>query len=130
MPPLREIAAVAAGGAVGATLRLLLNAWAVRVVPRFPAAGTLAVNVLGCFAIGVAVTLLDRHDAKHPVRLLLVTGLLGSLTTFSTFGHQTVELAGEGQPRLAILNVAANVVVGIAAVLAGLWLGRLLKPAG
>ena len=120
---------VAAGGAAGAVLRFLLNSAVVRAVPRYPAAGTLAVNVLGCFAIGVAVVLLEDRDRQDPWRAAGVTGLLGSLTTFSTFGYQTVELAREGAARLAAVNVAANVIVGVAAVLAGLAVGRLLKPA-
>ena len=127
MPPVREIAAVAAGGCVGAVLRLLVNDWAVRMVPRHPAAGTLAVNVLGCFAIGAAMVWLEPRDARHPMRLLLVTGLLGSLTTFSTFGHQTVELARAGSTRMAAANVAANVVLGVAAVLLGMTAARLTR---
>ena len=119
---------VAAGGAAGAVLRFLLNSWAVRAVPTYPAGGTLLVNVLGCFAIGVAVVLLEDRDRRDPWRAAGVIGLLGSLTTFSTFGYQTVELANEGFTRAAVLNVAANLLVGFAAVVAGLWVGRLLKP--
>jgi CrcB protein len=59
-------------------------------------------------------------------RLLLVTGLLGSLTTFSTFGWETVELFRESQVRLALLNVAANVLLGITAAWGGFVLTRTL----
>lgn len=125
--PAREIAAVAAGGAVGAVLRTLGNDWMARAAPRFAPAGTLLVNVVGCFAIGAAMAMLEPRDPRHPLRLIVVTGLLGSLTTFSTFGHQTVELARGGSPRLAAANVAANVVVGLLAVVAGDTCGRAFR---
>ena len=51
-------------------------------------------------------------------------GLLGSLTTFSTFGYQTIELAREGSPKLAIVNVVANLAIGLPAVMLGLWIGK------
>ena len=127
MSGIRETLAVAAGGAVGAVLRYGIGGWVLRIWPRHASAGTLAVNVVGCFVIGAAMVWLDGRDARHPARMWLVTGLLGSLTTFSTFGYQTIELAREGSPRLAIANVAANVIVGLLAVLAGAWCWRAMK---
>lgn len=122
-----QLASVACGGAVGAVARFLLNSWAVRVFPKFAPAGTLLVNVLGCLVIGFLVSAFEtREEDSQVVRAFLVTGLLGSLTTFSTFGFQTVELAREGSTKLAVVNVVANLAVGLPAVVMGLWLGRRL----
>ena len=120
-----QLAAVASGGAVGAVSRFLLNSWAVKVWPRFVPAGTLLVNVLGCLLIGILVAVFEtRGKDSQLVRAFAVTGLLGSLTTFSTFGYQTIELAREGSPKLAIVNVVANLAIGLPAVMLGLWIGK------
>lgn len=122
-----QLACVAGGGAVGAVMRFLLNSAVVKAFPRFVPAGTLVVNVLGCLLIGVLVAAFEVRGREAPVvRALLVTGLLGSLTTFSTFGFQTIELAREGSSKLAIINVVANLAIGLPAVVVGLWLGRKL----
>ena len=120
-----QIAAVATGGAVGAVARFMLSSWAMKLLPRFVPAGTLLVNVLGCLVIGFLVALFETKGRDSQViRAFAVTGLLGSLTTFSTFGYQTVELVREGSPRLAALNVVANLAIGILAVVMGLSLGK------
>lgn len=125
-----QITAVAAGGAVGAVSRFLLNSWTVKAVPRFAPAGTLLVNVLGCLLIGLlVVALAAKNGDREFARAFLVTGLLGSLTTFSTFGFQTVELVHEGATRLAIINVIANIALGLPAVLLGMWIGKRLVGA-
>lgn len=118
--------AVACGGSVGALLRYSLSGW---VVKRFPL-GTLAVNVAGCLLIGLIVGSLQHQNWLSPAwRHFLVMGVLGSLTTFSTFGYQSVELATEGAYSLAALNVLANLVIGLAAVVLGLTVARLLGKA-
>ena len=89
--------------------------------------GTLVVNVLGCLVIGVLMELAREEEyLSGNARLLLVTGLLGSLTTFSTFGYETILLMAENKLPLAFLNVALNVVVGCAAIFAGYWLTKSL----
>ena len=108
--PFREAMFVASGGAIGSVLRygvslLLASPW-----------GTLAVNVVGCFAIGVASELVG------PTRLLLVTGILGGFTTFSAFGNETFAFLRAGDTRGAALNVVANVLLGLLAVALGRWL--------
>ena len=90
-----------------------------RVEGPFPA-GTLAVNVVGCLAIGVLMHLVEDRQLLAPAtRLFLMVGILGALTTFSTFGYETVELLRDGETRLAVASMAANVILGIGAVLAG-----------
>lgn len=116
--------AVFIGGGLGA-----LSRWAValalgpRAVVPFPWA-TLIVNVAGCFVLGLLAALFaGRLPLSPPLRLGLTTGFLGGLTTFSTFGHETVRLLFEGAPLRATLNVAANVGLGLPAAALGVWLG-------
>ena len=102
---------VAAGGGVGAVLRYLLHQWIGATAAGFPL-GTLVVNALGCFAIGLAGAGLSTA-AGHAteLRLLVVVGLLGGFTTFSTFGWETVALLREDRVGLALLNVVLALVV-------------------
>lgn len=124
---MQQLIAVGLGGFLGAVARYVLSGLMQRAAPAFLPAGTLLVNVLGCFAIGIAMALVtERVLVSESVRLFLVTGILGGLTTFSAFGWETVELLREREPRLALLNVAANLVLGFAAV----WLGRTVAGGG
>jgi len=125
------VLAVGLGGFVGAVSRYILTGLVQKAWPQFPPAGTLAVNGLGCLAIGFLMTIVvDQPSGEeawmpHSLRLFLITGILGSLTTFSTFGYETVELIHEEELRLAGWNVLANVGLGFPAV----WLGRILARA-
>ena len=120
-----EYLVVAVGGALGAMGRHGLSTFVQdRWQGAFPV-GTLAVNLLGCFALGVYFTLLHEREYFSPeTRLLVATGILGSLTTFSTFGHETIELMRTGAPKLALGNIGANVVLGMVGVLLGRVLVR------
>lgn len=115
--------AVACGGASGALVRYALSGW---MFKRFPL-GTLVVNLAGCLLIGLIVGSLQHRDWLSPsARHFLVMGGLGSLTTFSTFGYQSVQLWVDGDYGLATANVLTNVCIGFAAVAIGLWLGGLI----
>jgi len=116
-----------AGGGAGATLRYALALWVDgRAGPGFPW-GTFAVNVSGCFAIGVFATLADEHALISPTtRLLLVTGLLGGFTTFSTFSMETWQLIEDGAGWLALANAGGSLAAGLAAVVLGAVLTRQL----
>jgi CrcB protein len=108
--------AIAVGGAAGSVLRYAVGvAVAARLGAAFPW-GTLLVNALGSFAIGLAVGVLDRRSAAW---LLLVPGFLGGFTTFSAFGAETLALLRAGAAGRAGLYVAASIALG----LAGCWLG-------
>lgn len=123
-----QVIAVALGGATGAVGRYFLAGWMQQRFPQFEPAGTLFVNVLGCFLIGLLVSLEISGVLTAPAfRAFAITGCLGSLTTFSTFGYQTVALAKEQQPGAAVFNVVANLILGVAAVLLGLAVGRLFR---
>lgn len=117
-----KILLVGLGGAAGSIARYLAGIW-VQAVSKsidFPF-GTLAVNLLGCFVIGALSQLAESRGAfSGETRALLFFGVLGGFTTFSSFGSDTVNLIRSGQMGNALLNVGANVIVGLALV----WLGR------
>jgi len=117
---IKEALLVGAGGFVGAVARYGLSALAHRWVPGSLPVGTLTVNVLGCLAAGAALAALEQRAALgSALHLALVTGLLGSLTTFSTFGVETVTLVREGRALPAAANVLVNVALGVGAVVLG-----------
>ena len=111
---------VALSGAAGAVSRYGVGLLAVRALGDRFAYGTLAVNVLGCLALGFLLELERGTDlVSHPVRLMAGVGFLGAFTTFSTFGYETLRYMEAGATDLALANVAANLVLGFGAV----WIG-------
>lgn len=129
-PPARwlvDAGAVGAGGFIGSVLRYWLSGAVYLLVPapRLPW-GTLAVNVLGCFAIGLLGGLAEARGVLTPgTRLFLLIGVLGGFTTFSTFGYETLALLREQAVARAALNVALQVVAGLTAAWGGLATSRL-----
>jgi CrcB protein len=111
---------VLVGGGVGALARYVLGAEiAARVGERFPL-GTLVINVTGSFLIGLLMTLFTERLQPHPNwRLLLVVGVLGGYTTFSTFEYETFRAVQDGGKWIGMLNVVGSVVMGYIAV----WIG-------
>ena len=116
-----NVCLVAGGGALGSCARYLLSLLALRWVGGALPAGTLIVNVLGCFAAGVVATKVDPHGA---LRIFLIPGVLGGFTTFSAFGLETQMLMRDGRPGLAAAYVALSVGLGLCAVLLGHALSR------
>lgn len=117
---LLNLLAVAVGGAIGACTRYLVSGWAAgRFGAEFPL-GTLIVNVVGCFIIGVFLTLTTERLIVSPYwRLVVAVGFLGGLTTFSSFGYETLRLMEDAEVLPAFFNVALNLGVGLGAT----WLG-------
>lgn len=116
---------VALGGAIGAVMRYGVTMGSAKLAGVGFPAGTLFVNVSGSFLIGLGLELIARRfGASEPLRLLLLTGLLGGYTTFSAFSLDAIALHERGETLLALLYVAATVGLGIVAVVAGLALGR------
>lgn len=109
------------GGFAGATLRYLIATF---VQESFGASGfpfgTLTVNLLGCFIIGLLSQLAATHDLFSPeMRMLVFVGFLGAFTTYSTFGNETILLAQNSQPISAFVYVAVHIICGFGAVLLG-----------
>lgn len=121
MSPLAWVAFLVAAG-IGAPTRYLLDGWVQdRTAGAFPW-GTFTVNVTGCLALGILAGLGRYHDLGDTVRTVVGTGMLGAYTTFSTVTFETIRLAEAGAVDEAARNVAANLLVGLAAVSAGLAL--------
>jgi fluoride exporter len=106
---------VAIGGALGSVLRYLTG-----LAVGFPY-GTLTVNIIGSFLIGVLWVALSLRTETHP---LLITGILGGFTTFSAFSLDTLRLIEDGRILHAGLYVTGSVVLSLFACAAGLWLAR------
>lgn len=123
---MRSVLLVALGGAVGAVARYGVGVAGARWVSMGLPVGTWAANALGCLVMGLALPLVAGDRA----RLLLLVGVLGSFTTFSTFSADTVVLWEAGRPGLAAANAAGSVVVGLVCVLVGLAVGRSLAASG
>ena len=118
--------AVGIGGCLGSIARYWLSGAVHRYLNGGFPYGTLVVNVLGCLLVGCVVGLVEYRQLFGPnVRLFLTVGILGGFTTFSAFGYETFALLRDNQHLLALANVAANVVTGVAAVLAGWFLAKL-----
>lgn len=120
------VLAVAAGGALGSVARYLLVRVAAQWFPSSFPLGTLAVNVLGCFAAGGLYALLVERDAADEWRALMLVGFLGGFTTFSAFSIETLRLLEDSGSAMALSNVAASVALSLLACGLGLWLGRQL----
>jgi len=121
---MKVIFLVGTGGFVGSVLRYLISGWVFRLLdkPWFPV-GTLAVNLVGCLAIGFLGGIAEQRRFFDPeIRLFLFVGILGGFTTFSAFIYETVSLTHDARLAAALLNIALQVVVGLLAV----WFGDLV----
>jgi CrcB protein len=113
---------VGLGGCIGSILRYglsgLMQQW---TDSEFPF-GTLAVNLVGCLVVGAVWSQVEYRQWLNPeLRIFLTVGILGGFTTFSAFGYETFVLIRDGQYPWAVANIAANVVLGISAVIVG-WM--------
>jgi fluoride exporter len=115
------------GGAAGTGARYLLSGWLLRVAgPGFPW-GTLAVNVLGSFLLGLLMQVALTTDLLSPTaRLALGTGVLGGFTTYSTFNYETLQFFQRDEWLLGFANLGGTVVACLAAGALGVLAGRFL----
>ena len=120
---LPHVLGLAAAGAVGTLLRAGCNAVAVRWCGTSFPWGTLVVNVVGSLVFGLIVGLVRaRGGLPTGSDTILLVGLLGGFTTFSSFAHQALEMTHHGRPALALAYVVATNVLAVGAVWAGLHL--------
>lgn len=118
---------VAAAGAAGSVSRYLIGVWLVRTNERFPVA-TLAVNVVGAFAIGVLMAVFAaRGELDSRARIVVTTGFLGGFTTYSAFTYETVTMLERREVATAALYVSATLVSAALACWGGLLLTRVLR---
>ena len=117
---------VVLGGSVGSVVRFLVSNAMKTAWPAYAASGTLLVNVAGSLLIGFLLgTASESKGLSDSMRLLLVTGFLGGLTTFSSLAHETVQLSvrdGDTSLTVGLSHLTANVLLGLAAVWCGAWL--------
>ena len=120
---------VALGGALGAVGRYLVAMQAIRMFgPQLPV-GTIVVNVVGSFALGLLVELLAlRVNITPEVRAFLVLGVLGGFTTFSAFSLDMSLMIERSQYAEAAAYAIGSVVLCVVALFAGLWIGRAYFP--
>lgn len=110
-------------GALGALARYSLTGMTHRMTAMEFPVGTLVVNTVGCLVFGILTPILaERAHIPAHYRTGIIVGFLGSFTTFSTFGFDTVDFIQGGQWAKASLNVGASLLLGVGAVMTGLWL--------
>lgn len=118
---MHPIVLVGIGGFTGAVLRYLMSGLVQNLTQSvtFPH-GTLAVNITGCFLMGIFSHLVESQAGlTAEMRLFLMVGLLGSFTTYSTFSHETLNLLQDHGMSLALINMGTHIVLGLSAVLLG-----------
>lgn len=115
------------GGAVGTGARYLMSGWLLRTAGTGFPWGTLAVNVIGSFLLGLIMQVALATNLVSPtLRLTLTVGVMGGFTTYSTFNYETLQYLLQNDWRLASLNLAVTVVVCLAAGSLGLLVGRVM----
>lgn len=115
---------VGVGGLVGTWARYQIGGVVyARFGSDFPW-GTLTVNVLGSFVLGLLLPLFDARAPLTPLRALITVGCIGAFTTFSSFAYEAAMLISSGERRRAGVYAAASVILGLVSLVAGLLLGR------
>ena len=112
---------VGVGGFIGAILRYLVTNWVQDTLHTLSLPyGTLTVNMVGCLLIGLLAGLTESRNLLGPeTRALILVGVLGGFTTFSTFGYETIQLIRDGESLAAFSNVGLQLCLGLMAV----WIG-------
>ena len=116
---------IALGGALGAVSRFLLGNGLSRALGSALPYGTFVINIVGCFAMGLLMTIIvDREMIPAAWRLFLCVGFLGGFTTFSSFGYEALMLLTEGRMLAALAYAGGSVVLGLVAAGAGVLCAR------
>ncbi len=124
---IKNILLVGLGGGVGSITRYLFYKWFAENLPYSFPWGTFLINLTGCFLIGLLYAVSEKTTLLSPQsRLLLITGLCGGFTTFSAFAFENLTLLRSGDNLYFLLYSIGSVVLGIAAVFAGIALIKLL----
>jgi fluoride exporter len=122
---MKLILAIGTGSFIGGVFRYLVSRLIqAKFLVIFPF-GTLTVNIIGCFLIGIVYGFSDRGNLSQEWRLFLATGLLGGFTTFSAFSNETIGMLRDGQLGYAGAYVALSVIVGLAATFIGISITKL-----
>jgi CrcB protein len=123
---MKIILLVGLGSFIGGISRYLVSLFIQnKVLSTFPY-GTLAVNIIGCFLIGIIYGFSDRGNMNAEWRIFLATGIMGGFTTFSSFSNETVSMLRDAQYLQAVSYIAFSLIVGLAATFAGISLIKYL----
>ena len=118
---------ISAGAVLGANARYLISDWAARKLGVGFPYGTFIINLTGSLLIGLFLTLATERFVVDPrLRLFITIGFLGAYTTFSTYAYESFTLIYQGQWLAGTLNLLGSVLLGVAAVGAGIFLGKLI----
>lgn len=120
----KTILLIGTGGFAGSVLRYLMTKYLSVILPTSFPIGTFAVNLLGCFLIGVVMGLSFESLISTRMRLMLATGFCGGFTTFSTYSLEIFELGQKGEPDIGILYLFASIILGLLCIWIGLATAR------
>jgi fluoride exporter len=124
----RSLILIGIGSCIGGIFRYLTQQYVQKYYPSSIPLGTLSVNVIGCFLIGIIYALADRGNILSPaMRLFLATGLCGGYTTFSSFAYENISLMREGDFFYTGLYIMLSMVIGFAAVYLGILFIKLIS---
>ncbi len=119
---------VGIGASIGGMFRYGISKHIAKIIPILYPFGTLAVNVIGSFIIGLLIFYFaDKGYISPEAKLLLTTGFCGGFTTFSTFSLETMNLLQDSQYKLAGVNIVLNVVLSLGAVILAFYLSKVMK---
>ena len=122
-----KLALIAVAGAVGTLSRYWVSGLSHRLLGADFAYGTLAVNVVGSLLFGIVWSLSEERMAIPVLaRTVILVGFMGAFTTFSTFAFETMNYLRDSQLLMAFLNITSNCVLGFGAIIAGMWIARIM----
>lgn len=123
---MKELLAIFIGGGLGSLARYGFSKWLGVLANGFPI-GTLVANLAACLVIGmVAGIFYQKTDVNPVLKGLIITGFCGGFSTFSTFSFETFSLFGENKPLIAVAYVVGSVLLCLAGVAAGYWVGKMV----
>ena len=118
---MRTVLLVGLGSFIGGAGRYMLSMFIQNKAANSFPYGTLTVNVLGCFLIGIVLGVSARSGIPHEWRLFLATGILGGFTTFSAFSYESITLIRDGNSGTAIIYIGCSILLGLMATYGGIW---------
>jgi len=118
---------LALGGSIGAILRYLVSLYSIKYMAWGLPMGTLIVNLLGSFLIGLAFVFFGREQIALNLRIFLFIGIFGSFTTFSTYMFESLEMIRLGSVKTALTYIGLSNILGLLFVYAGFQLGELIE---